>query len=213
MPGAFYYRGFEIECDTGGLVKNVDIFDADTETNQPYTGGPGVSQIQQSGQTQARYSFPSPFVAHMIRTVPQDQVPWRVWKLIPVGEVWPELLTSFTTPPTTHGLIGYNFIYRLEIVWASNASFTITPTVQAGPGVTVDGTSPVPITIPSSGGVKEKALFTPTFNKGQLFSYNLTGGPFRLFAPECIVWVGQWGRPKTVVPWRGLDGDFSQARG
>src|ERR1700732_4650665 len=134
MAGAFYYQGFLLEADTSNLVKNVGIFDADTETNQPYTGGPGVSQLLHNGQTQIRYSFTNPFVAHMIRTVPQDQVPWRLFNLIPIGEPWPELLTSFTTPPTTHGLIGYNFIYRLEIVWASNGPFTITPTVQAGPG-------------------------------------------------------------------------------
>src|SRR5271165_5053910 len=91
MPGAFYYRGWLGELDTYGQNKNLGIVDADTGNSHAFTGGPAPGVVNHAGQTQKEYAFTTPFVAHLIRDVPGDQVPWRKFGIIPVGEQWPEL--------------------------------------------------------------------------------------------------------------------------
>jgi hypothetical protein len=301
MPGAIYCRAFLLEADTGNVVKTISIIDSDTGTTHNFVGGPGVNQIQHNGQTQIEYAFVAPFVAHLFRDEPQDQVQWRRFGLTPVGDPWPELTTevsewlkvndgmaaflqglvvpveaagaipnfsinydnaqnvaltspvtpignqktpipyaletpvvchiaqlvpsekcriwipeirwifeatpelaaTWTTQATSHGLKGYHSIYRIEFVYASTAAVALTI-------VAFDGTSPTTFTLPGTGGTKTKVLLTPTFNKGQLYSYSATSASaFQVFGGECTVWVGEWGRSTLALPWRGLGGAFT----
>ena len=75
-----------------------------------------------------------------------------------------------------------------------------------------DGTSPAAFTLPASAGVVQKALLTPTFNKGQLFRYSATStAPFRLFLEDWTIWINQWGSAGAPVAWRGLGGSRGEA--
>lgn len=91
MAGAAYYRGFLLEADTSNASKSLAIRDAETGALHAYTGGPSPSHIQHNGQTQIEYSFTTPFVAHLVRYEPLDQVPWRLFGLRWVADQWPEL--------------------------------------------------------------------------------------------------------------------------
>jgi hypothetical protein len=73
------------------------MVDADTLAVHPFVGWPGVNQISHSGQSQIEYAFQVPFVAHLVRDEPQDEVAWKRFGIRWVADPWPELTTEYTT--------------------------------------------------------------------------------------------------------------------
>lgn len=154
-------------------------------------------------KTPIPYTLENPVVCHIGQLVPSE--PCRIWtdEIIWISEATPELSNTWKTQPTSHGAKGYHFIYRLEWSYAANANCTLTIAAT-------DGTSPISIKLPSTGGNKSRILITPTFNKGQLFQYSQTSNnTHQVFGGECVAWIGQWGRKGPCVAWRGLGGDFT----
>lgn len=155
-----------------------------------------------SVKTPIPYALSTPVVCHQVQIVPS--APCRIWtpEIQWIAEATPELASTWTTQPTSHGMSGYHSILRIEAAYSASSSVTLNATA-------FDGTSPATITLPSTGGVKQKILITPTFNKGQLYTYSATSAsPFQMFNREFIVWVGQWGRSKLAVPYNLLGGAF-----
>ncbi len=121
----------------------------------------------------------------------------------------PFLVNSWQSVPTSHELEGYHFIYRIRFAYQSYGDTLLTITA-------FDGTSPAPITLPSTDGAFKKIELVPTFNKGLLFTYQGTATDFaapHLWAPildSCEVLVGQWNRQSALSTFRGLGGIESQ---
>jgi hypothetical protein len=68
-----------------------------------------------------------------------------------------------------------------------------------------DGTSPVVITLPSTGGKYAKVEFVPTFNKGLQFTYSgYSAAPWSPLLDKCEVWAGKWERSGEYTIYRNL---------
>lgn len=101
---------------------------------------------------------------------------------------------------TSFSWSGYGHLKQIGLAWLSTAPIILTATAY-------DGTSPAAITIPSSGGAYQKAVFNFTFNKGLLYKFTLTSSePFQAFLDDSELWVGQWGRESAYEIVRGLGG-------
>lgn len=104
----------------------------------------------------------------------------------------PDSVFTWKTSKQTFGLHGYIYCGRLESTYSSTAPVTLNLTA-------FDGTSAATMTIPSTGGLTQKILVTPTFNKGQLLSFSATSAePFQLMPGYSLLWVRQWG---ANTPW------------
>ncbi len=105
----------------------------------------------------------------------------------------PDSVFSWNTRALTFGLHGYLTCGRQEMAYSSTAPVTLNLTA-------FDGTSSATMTIPSTGGVIQKILVTPTVNKGQLLSFSAASAePFQIFGGQSLLWIHQWG---DTVPWR-----------
>jgi hypothetical protein len=182
-PGAKWVQGFVMEADTSNVAKGLSIQDADTLAVHTFT-----PTVVHNGQSERAYSFDTPFIAHMMRVKPTDQVPWRFWDIKWIAEPTPETALTWKTQPSTHGLKGYMHVRQVSITYASSQVVTLAIAV-------FDGTSPVAIALPSTGGAVKKVVVPLTFNKGQLYSYNFTSAAtFQVYQDKCEVLVGEWGR-------------------
>jgi hypothetical protein len=114
----------------------------------------------------------------------------------------PVLIRSWQSVPTSHGLQGYQFIYRIRFAYLTKGANNVSLAITA-----FDGTSPAVITLPGTNGAYQKAEFVPTFNKGMLYTYAATSSD--QFAPileDCEVLVGQWNRSGPCAVFQGLGG-------
>lgn len=197
-PSNKFFQGVKIVADTFGAAKSLAFRDADTGALhylQP-------ASITHSGRRPQAYSFEAPFLAHSVRHEPQDLVPWRNFGIEYIWEPSPEAVQTWKTQWTAHGLNGYMHIHKIDAAY--EASSNVTLTIQS-----LDGTSPAVLTLPSTGGVEGKILLILTFNKGQAYQYTATsGGRFRLFLNDWIVWIGQWGRTSPYLAYRALGGEI-----
>lgn len=104
----------------------------------------------------------------------------------------PDSVFTWKTSKQTFGLHGYLFCGRLEPTYSSTAPVTLNLTA-------FDGTSAATMTIPSTGGLTQKILVTPTMNKGQLLSFSATSAePFQLMPGDSLLWIRQWA---STGPW------------
>jgi hypothetical protein len=183
IDGAKWIQGFILHADSFNVVKNLAVRDADTLSLHPFT-----PPVQQNGESEVAYSFNTPFIAHMVRFEPQDQVPWRLWKTRWVVEPTPEMAETWQTQATTHGFKGYMHVRQVSITYASTTAVTFAIGV-------FDGTPPANVTLPSTGGAVQKLVFVVSFNKGQLYFYKMSSSaPFQVYVDKSEVLVGQWGR-------------------
>jgi hypothetical protein len=98
---------------------------------------------------------------------------------------------------------GYQFIGRVEVFYSSKGNVTFT-------AVAFDGTSPLPLVLPSTGGATQRAIFNVTANKGQLYSYSAVGAqPFQFF--DTLVHVKAWGSEGPFKPVKLIGGTFGDA--
>ncbi len=184
--GAKWFQGCLIHADTFNQPKTITIEDENGVLHplQP-------AQVQHNGEEIKSYSFPVPFISHLVRDVP-DLVPWKRWSVEYISQPTPEEGTSWITQRTAHQLKGYQTIYRIEAAYEA-----LTPVTLAI--IAFDGTSPATITLPANGGIYTKVLITPTFNKGMIFQYSATStGPFRFFLQDFHIWIGVWGGTELV---------------
>lgn len=197
-PGNKWFQGFILDADTYDASKSIAIQD-DAALTLHF---PEPSPIVHNGRQTIPYSFATPFLAHMVKLVPQDQVRWRRFQVEYIFEPSPEAVNTWKTQNTAHGMQGYQHIGRIEAAYSSVASVSLTITA-------FDGVSPSVITLPSTGGAYQRILLTPTFNKGQLYGYAaVSSGRFQIYLNDWIVYVRQWGSPGPYTPYRLLGGAF-----
>lgn len=197
-PDNKFFQGVKIDADTFNATKQLLIVDADTGATHALQPEP----IVHNGRQTIAYSFATPFLAHSVKDVPQDMVPWRRFGIEYIWQPTPEAVYTWTTQWTALGGRGYKHIARIE------ASFNTTQAalllVQS-----YDGQSPDVLNLPPSGGNTQKLLLTLTFNKGQLYRFSATSsGRFQIFLEDFIVWRGEWGRDGAYEPYRLLGGSF-----
>jgi hypothetical protein len=110
----------------------------------------------------------------------------RAWQ--PRYQAVPIKTLIWTNQGTSFGLTGYLSIPYLLFAYKAIASVIITISVA-------DGTAPVNITLPSTGGALKKTMFRLSPNKGLL--YFITGQSVSEWQPylsDCEIYIAQWGR-------------------
>lgn len=193
---AKFVQGFLLHADTFNTAKGIVVRDSDTLATHAYTPAP----IMLNGEQVEAYSFNTPFVAHMMRLEPTDQVPWRFWDVQWVWEPTPEYAETWTTQGTSFGYNGYSHIPSLTGAYVASAPVVVTVSVD-------DGTAPAPITLPATGGAYQKLFQMLTFNKGQLYFFSaISTAPFALWLDDWEIRVGNWGREGPYVTHRNLGG-------
>jgi hypothetical protein len=129
--------------------------------------------------------------------------PTQLFLWQPSYDIQPARTIGWLTFGTSFGLKGFMHIPQISIAWVSTAPITLTIT-------TVDGQSPQVITIPSSGGVYQKALFRVSANKGQLYVFAASSSaPFQIFEDDIEILVGQWGRDGDYLIAKSFGGSAS----
>lgn len=199
-PENKFFQGCIIDADTFGLSKALQIQDADTgayHAIQP-------TAVLHDGRKTVAYSFVAPFLAHTVRDVPGDLVPWMKYGIEYVWQPTPESVQTWTTQWTAFGGRGYMHIPRVEAAYAAAASVELTI-------ASYDGTSPATIALPATGSVKQKLLLTLTLNKGQQYRISAKSqGNFQVYLEDWIFWVAQWGRSEMAEPRRVIGGQFGE---
>src|SRR5882724_643275 len=116
--------------------------------------------------------------------------------------VQPATTISWTTLGSSFGMQGYGHLRQITVAYISTSVITLTIT-------SYDGQSPLPITIPSTGGQYQKVLFPVSANKGQLFAFAATSSqPFQFFLQDFEVALGPWSRQDQYTQLKTLSGAF-----
>ena len=182
-PGAKFIQGCRIMADTANASKSFAIQSADDLSINPLLEMPAAF----NGQSKQAFSLASPFIAHLVRLIPQDSVVCRKWSVEYIYQLAPEAAENWQTQGTTFGFEG--FMHAQRVVFAYSSSATVTLTIS-----TFDGYSPLPVTLPSTGGAYQKLEFMLTPNKGRLYFFNgLSSAPWRPYLKDCEVYVKPWG--------------------
>jgi hypothetical protein len=193
--GAKFFQGFLLHADTSGAVKPLQIIDGDTLAFHAFT-----PQVVHNGESILPYSFNQPFIAHTVQVSPTDTTPWRFFDVTFVFEPTPELAETWETQATSFGNNGFSHIQRIVAAYVASAPITLTITA-------FDGTSPIPVTLPSTGGAYQKLLVVLTYNKGQLYTFAAQStGQFQLYLDDWEILVGAWGREGAYTTWKSLGG-------
>ena len=186
--GTGFVQGLICEADTFGATKVFQLEDSDTLTLHPLNEvGTGIAF---NGQSVKAFSCVTPFIAHSVRIITTDGIPWRVWRNDLIFQPFPETTQLWQTELTSLGGDGWQHLRLINLEYISNATITLAFTVDSGNG----SIAPATITIPSSGGLQTKLKLTPTYNKWKLISFGaLSTEPMRLFLTGAECWVREWG--------------------
>jgi hypothetical protein len=100
----------------------------------------------------------------------------------------PVSVYHWKTQGTSFGWKSYGHLRQWNFAYRSTDIVTITITAQ-------DGTSPAPITLPSTNGALAKTMFPFTFNKGMLYTFlGVSASQWTPYLSESELFTGEWGR-------------------
>lgn len=183
--GAKLIQGMIVHADTGNLLKTFKVQSSDDLSINSLAEMPATGLAFATEQSKA-FSFAQPFIAHRVRLVPGDTVPWRLWDIEWIFVPYPETAQEWHTPGTAHGLLGWQHVREMNIEYIATAAITVTIITDTGFLVT--------LTLPPSS-VQTKLLVTVPPLKGKLFTYNFSSpSPFRLWKEDLEVKAGAWNR-------------------
>ena len=201
QPGgaAAFLQGLLIPMETGGVLPVLSVRTDLSSIPIPLVA---TRTPLANVKTPIPFALATPVICHQVQIVRGiicrlwlDEVSW-------VSEATPEAALTWATQLTAHGMPGYHSIIRIEASYTATADVTLS--IAA-----FDGSPPAGITLPSTGGVKQRVLLTPTFNKAKLFSYSaVTTSAAQIFEREWIVWVAPWNRKTGATAYRLLGGAF-----
>lgn len=201
LPGnaAAFLQGLLLPVEAAGADISLSLItDADTSTIALIPSRVPLA----NRKTPIAYALATPVVCHQVQIVPSAAC--RVWlnEIQWIAEATPEVGTTWTTQATSHGMQGYHSVLRIEAAYSSIAAVSLRLTA-------FDGTSPALLTLPSTGGAKQRILLTPTMNKGMLYTYSATSpSAFQLFGKETTIEVAGWGRRGAATKYHLLGGAF-----
>lgn len=190
LAGNKYIQGLILELNTFNQAKTFSIQRSDDYAI--FT--PVECPVTVNGQGMRSFSFNPPFLAHMVRRVSVDGVPWQAgpdegWKLRWLAQPYPEASTIWRTEGTSNGANGYQHAFQINLAYISSVPVTFTM-------ITDQGTVVGPTFPPTSGSalLPIKTLAKLPRNKWKTISYQLTGSqPFYVWKNLTEVWVKTWG--------------------
>lgn len=201
-----FVQGLLLECNTFGVAKNFQV-----ESDDGVLHTPVEVPVTQNGQAVRSFTFNPPFTAHMIRIISTDGVKWQFgpsggWDLSWMVQPYPESSTVWTTQASSLGLLGWCFVYQINLAYVSTAPVTLTVTTDQGAFAL---TYP-----PSTGGTNapSKILLKCPRNKFKVVSFSATSTTkFSLWKDLCEVWIRSWGESSELHKLSPFGGDSSPA--
>jgi hypothetical protein len=182
LEGAKFFNGFILEAITSA-TKQVGIRDSDTNTLRQ------VFAITQPLQSEVAYSFNTPFVAHMVRYEPQDEVDWNFFNIKWVFQKTPETVQTWQCQFSDLDWEGFGHCFCCNFAYAAQAPVTFT--------LFFDGNTQT-YTIPSTSGVYQKYFLNFQANKGKLYAFKAqsTAGfsDLQVWEDDTVIECGGWGR-------------------
>lgn len=198
-----YVKGLLIECDTGGLAKQLDV-ESDTARQTAIT-------VTALGRQVVEFSFPQ-FKGRLLRLRPTDSVDWILYSMRWIFDQEPNSLDRWETQELDHGIPESQMLLHSHISMLSTQDVDLQITTYRESGLMVTHS----YTIPATGGVKRK-LFVPFIaNKGVFSKYVFTSTEkFWLYREESTVWVQRWsgGEPVATHPFGNDDLDKGRGMG
>ncbi len=206
IPGNKFIQGFLLECDTFNVSKSFAIERSDDNT----LTAPVESPFTQDGQTIRSFTFNPPLVAHMVRRVSTDGVPWRAgpqmgWTLQWLAQPFPESSTAWIAEASSFGLVGYIHCYQINLAYVASAPITVTATTDEGIFT---------LTFPAGGSGTQpvKQLMKAPRNKWKMCSFAITStAPFTLWKELTEVWLKSWGSTAEYQKINPFGGDTTAA--
>lgn len=176
--GAKFMQGVVLRVDTNGVARTIQIQYEDGVV------GATISVPATTGEDGIAFSFPVPFVAHVLRLIPSG--PLRIlnaeWKFEPA----PELGSYFETQASSYDVPGYVGVRDLVVAHQSTADLTLTVTYSDGPTQTY--------TIGHSAGVYAREYVIAQAGKGTAVKFQWSSAAaFRLFKRDMSVRMIGWG--------------------
>jgi hypothetical protein len=204
-PGAKFIQGVTLEANTFAQNKVFKIQNGDDRSFIT----PNETPCNFNGQSIQTFSF-SPFIAHNVRMVSTDGVPWRRWGVKYIFEPYPEECTEWTTELVSYG-VGWQHVRMLNIPYIATAAVSVSLYFDQWPTITL--TNILPATTFST--VPTKTKVQVPANKSKLIGFSLVSTqPFRPFKQMLEVIVGDWGRTdsyQVVQPFGGQSSDGAEA--
>lgn len=184
--GTMFWQGLTLEADTFGNPKAIAVQSADDLSLHV----PDQSPVTFNGQSKQALTFTPPFIAHSVRIVTTDGVPWRYFGANWVALPFPSSVPEWQTEITSLGNAGWQHIREMNVAHVSTVDLTLT--LVFDPGAVP---ASITLTVPNSAGAQAKTKITCPANKFKLVSFRLNcASPFRVFAGDCECKVGTWGR-------------------
>ena len=129
----------------------------------------------------------TPFIAELVRLIPNDLLPWQLYGMRWVYEPAPELAVTWTAQSTSLDAPGYVQVRDLVLAHMSTADLALTLKYDNG----VFG----PIVVPNSGGIYKRTYVPLPALKGLSVQPSVTSvAPFRVFKRDCSWRVQPWGQ-------------------
>jgi hypothetical protein len=132
--------------------------------------------------------------------------PTQLFLAQPLYEILPISLYNWQPEGMGFGIKGYKSIWKLLIAYRATAAVTLVIT-------SFDGTAPITVTLPSTGGAYQKLLFTLPANKALL--YFLSASCASLWQPYFDEWeihVAPWGRQDMCVVFKDITQPLGDGR-
>lgn len=190
---AKFIQGIRIEADTFGQDKVLNFRNADDGTIA------ATLTINHVGQQEKAYSFPAPFISHLVREEP-DETPWRKFTFDWVFEPTPENVLNWQTQGSSFGMNGYVHIFKILAAYSSTDPVNLNITC-------FDGVSPQQVVLPSTGGAYKKILFTLTANKGLLFFFQgVSVSPWKPYLDDWEISIKEWGSDQGYSTFKNIGG-------
>ena len=193
--GNKFVQGIIIEADSFNTSKSFKVERSDD--NSLFT--PNESPVIFNGQSIKPFTFTPPFIAHSMRIVSTDGVPWSKWGIKWVFEPYPESTIQWQTEFTSHDMMGWQHLREMNLAYKSTTTLTLTLVLQGNP---TDVLPTITLTIPSSGGLETKCKTIIPANKFKLISYRLSAAsPFTVFKERCESKIRYWGSsgPYSII--------------
>lgn len=182
-----FVKGVMLECDTGGLSKNINV-QADGATITTFS-------VSASGRQVLQFSFPQ-FRGRVLRLAPADSVRWKLYEYRWIFDEEPLALGRWETQEIDHGIGDWQIPLYAHVALKSSAAVTLTLTSynQSGLATSRD------YTIASTAGIKQKTFVPFAAQKGVLFKYLFTSTQgFWLYKEETEVAIQPWGAPQATI--------------
>jgi hypothetical protein len=198
-----WVKGIAIECDTFGVSKTVNVYADNANTGASFTLSAATRQCFMFSWAQFR--------GRIIRLVPVDTVPWKVYAIHWIFDEEPLALTRWETQPVDHGLPGpwQKPLYgHISVLSFATVTLEVDTIDQQG-NTTQNFYTVGPVG--GSAGVKAKYFVPFNASKGTLFKYIFTSAvPFYVYREESSVYVIPWGgqQAQPVKPFGNDDLDL-----